>query len=368
MTLTQAGAGSSLILLCCYCISEELFIPRLCQPIEIYLSSQNSWRVISHIQIKPRLEITFKADSHLKMLWSHGEELKKHTHTRELKLSLGPTVILLGPRIRTRRRSLRPRSLSHQPGFAQEAPHTTWPIAVLSTTSVDRERRRAALECRPRPQMDRRTDEHMQRHTWAPGQPDPWHRSCLGVQLTALSPPGRAPLSSRHSFRYLAETFSLCLPFSKTCFMPGALQTYCSNLPSPPLFLSPWLLVSAHTSTGLASPAFFLKSSDNASYISFSFTLISPHDSSSELRLLHCGTHGGWRCITLSPKCSDTEWRVHEKDLHICNISFSSEEISLETVSFLKYPLILNEAPAACSETVKIICSLFTSMLRHHFF
>ena len=63
-----------------------------------------------------------------------------------------------------------------------------------------------------------------------------WHRSSLSVQLTALSPRGRAPLSSQHSFRYLAETFSLCLPFSKTCFMLGAppavvLQSAISYLP-----------------------------------------------------------------------------------------------------------------------------------------
>lgn len=79
-----------------------------------------------------------------------------------------------------------------------------------------------------------------------------WHRSSLSVQLTALSPHGRAPLSSQHSFRYLAETFSLCLPFSKACFMLGApsavvLQSAISYLPlsrslshSTPLSHSPW--------------------------------------------------------------------------------------------------------------------------------
>lgn len=71
-----------------------------------------------------------------------------------------------------------------------------------------------------------------------------WHRSSLSVQLTALSPCGRAPLSSQHSFRYLAETFSLCLPFSKACFMLGApsavvLQSAISYLP---LLLAPFLI------------------------------------------------------------------------------------------------------------------------------
>lgn len=58
------------------------------------------------------------------------------------------------------------------------------------------------------------------------------------MQLTALSPSGCAPLSSQHSFRYLAETFSLCLPFSKTCFMQGAPSAVALQSPhSLPLFL-----------------------------------------------------------------------------------------------------------------------------------
>lgn len=55
------------------------------------------------------------------------------------------------------------------------------------------------------------------------------------MRVTALSPSGRAPLSSLHSFRYLAETFSLCLAFSKTCFMLGALQPSCRSLLAAPL-------------------------------------------------------------------------------------------------------------------------------------
>lgn len=88
--------------------------------------------------------------------------------------------------------------------------------------------------------------------------------------LTALSPSGLAPLSSQHSFRYLAETFSFCLPFSKTCFMPGALSAVVlkSLTPlSPPLSLSPSLSFfhssslshsfCPHSSTKPASSLFF---------------------------------------------------------------------------------------------------------------
>lgn len=50
------------------------------------------------------------------------------------------------------------------------------------------------------------------------------------MQLTPLSRSGRARLSSRHSFRYLAETFSFSVAFSKTCFIKGVFQP-ASSLP-----------------------------------------------------------------------------------------------------------------------------------------
>lgn len=125
-----------------------------------------------------------------------------------------------------------PGVLSDQPGLAPEAPHTSLPITALSATSLDREQRQTTLECRHRArpaQMDERADEHMRRHTHMRTRAGVTRSNDTGaglsVRLTALSPSGRAPLSSLHSFRYLAETFSLCLPFSKTCFMLGALQT-----------------------------------------------------------------------------------------------------------------------------------------------
>lgn len=75
--------------------------------------------------------------------------------------------------------------------------------------------------------------------------------AALSVRLTALSPSGRAPLSSQHSFRYLAETFSLCLPFSKTCFMlgaPSAVVLLTSPLSVVLSFPPLYLILSAHTS------------------------------------------------------------------------------------------------------------------------
>lgn len=112
------------------------------------------------------------------------------------------------------------------------------------------------------------------------------------MQLTALSPHGRAPLSSQHSFRYLAETFSLCLPFSKACFMLGApsavvLQSAISYLPlsgslshSTPLSHSPC----PHSSPELPSCLSPTPPHHPVSHTHLLFTLISKCAPSPELK------------------------------------------------------------------------------------
>lgn len=112
------------------------------------------------------------------------------------------------------------------------------------------------------------------------------------MRLTALSPSGRAPLSSQHSFRYLAETFSLCLPFSKTCFMLLALQPSRCNLRTAPLLslsFSLSLSLCPHISQTcfLAFPFSAPPPPQPVSHILLSSTLISPYYSSSELKILH---------------------------------------------------------------------------------
>lgn len=118
------------------------------------------------------------------------------------------------------------------------------------------------------------------------------------MRLTALSPSARAPLSSQHSFRYLAETFSLCLPFSKTCFMLGALQPSRCNLLTASLSLS----LSAHTYLPDLLPRFLFLIPLHylVSHIPLFYTLIFPRDP--QLRRYHATCAASQRCARVKER------------------------------------------------------------------
>lgn len=154
--------------------------------------------------------------------------------------------------------------LSHQPGLAREAPHTTSPIPVFCqwpqwTVNGGRPPKNVGLDLRwTGTQTSTFKDTHERRSNLIQ-----WHRSCLGVRLTALSPPW--PRSSfllstffqafgRDLFSFLSALFKDLLyagsPPDAVLKSPHCLSFF----PSPSFSFCPHISTQPASSLSVATP------------------------------------------------------------------------------------------------------------------